>query len=81
MSVFSQVLELAAIRERLRAELDLAGYPHLLLRIGRASQTPASGRRSLQDVLVVQADPTSGEQRLSSESPATAVAFPYPVHW
>ncbi len=81
LSVFSQVVELATIRERLRAELDLAGYPYLLLRIGRASQTPASGRRSLQDVLVVQADPRSGEQRFSSEPPATAAAFPHPVHW
>jgi nitroreductase len=51
LSVFTQVVELPDIRERLRAELDLDSYPHLLLRIGRASQTPASGRRRLEDVL------------------------------
>jgi hypothetical protein len=53
LSVFTQVVELPDIRTRLRAELGLDGYPHLLLRIGRASQTQASGRRSLEDVLSV----------------------------
>lgn len=57
LSVFTQVVELPDIRERLRSELHLDDYPHLLLRIGRASRTPASGRRRLEDVLSVQDSP------------------------
>lgn len=53
LSVFTQLVELPEIREQLRGELNLDSYPHLLLRIGRASQTPASGRRRLEDVLSV----------------------------
>jgi len=53
LSLFTQVMELPDIRTRLRTELGLDGYPHLLLRIGRAAQAPASGRRRLEDVLSV----------------------------
>lgn len=53
VSVFSQVVELPDLRGQLRADLELTGHPQLLLRIGRASQTPASGRRRIEDVLVV----------------------------
>jgi len=34
--------------------LSLTGYPHVLLRIGRAPVIPASRRRRLVDVLVEQ---------------------------
>jgi hypothetical protein len=51
LSVFTQVIELADLRQRLREELDLDGHPQVMVRIGRGSQTPPSGRRSLDEVL------------------------------
>jgi hypothetical protein len=51
-SPLTQVTEVPSARARLRAELGLIGYPHILLRIGRAPVTPASRRRRLVDVLV-----------------------------
>ena len=51
-SPLTQVTEVPSARAQLRAQLGLAGYPHVLVRIGRAPVTPASRRRRLVDVLV-----------------------------
>jgi hypothetical protein len=48
----TQVTEVPSARAQLRSELGLAGYPHVLLRIGKAAITPGSRRRRLVDVLV-----------------------------
>ena len=50
-SPLTQVTEVPAARAELRRELRLQGYPHVLLRIGRAALTPRSRRRRLVDVL------------------------------
>jgi nitroreductase len=52
ISLLTQVIEIPATRELLRSELSLSMHPHVLLRIGRAPVTPASRRRSLEDVVV-----------------------------
>lgn len=51
-SPLTQVTEVPSARAQLRRELQMIGYPHVLLRIGRAAPTPASRRRRLVDVLV-----------------------------
>lgn len=51
-SPLTQVTELPSSRTQLRHELGLGGYPHVLLRVGKAPATPASRRRRLVDVLV-----------------------------
>jgi len=51
-SPLTQVTEVPSARAQLRSQLGLVGYPHVLLRIGRAPVTPASRRRRLVDVLV-----------------------------
>jgi nitroreductase len=51
MSLFTQVIEVAATRQLLRSELGLSMHPHVLLRVGRAPATPASRRRKLVEVL------------------------------
>ena len=51
-SPLTQVTEVPSARAQLRAQLGIVGYPHVLLRIGRAPVTPASRRRRLVDVLV-----------------------------
>jgi nitroreductase len=51
-SLFTQVIEIPYIRQQLRVELGLAGYPHVMVRVGKAALTPASMRRRLQDVVV-----------------------------
>lgn len=51
-SPLTQVTEVPSARSRLRQELGLVGYPHILLRVGRAPMTPGSRRRRLVDVLV-----------------------------
>ena len=50
-SLLTQITEVPATRAELRRELKLTGYPHLLIRIGRAPATPAARRRRLVDVL------------------------------
>lgn len=50
-SLFSQVIEVAAVRAQLREELRLGTYPHLVLRVGRAPITAASMRRHVTEVL------------------------------
>jgi hypothetical protein len=51
MSLFTQVIEVASTRAELRSELGLGMCPHVLLRVGRASATPAARRRKLVEVL------------------------------
>lgn len=51
-SPLTQVTEVPSARAQLRRELKLVGYPHVLLRIGRAPAAPSSRRRRLTDVLV-----------------------------
>ena len=51
-SPFTQVTEVPSARARLRDELALTGYPHVLLRIGRAPATPSTRRRRLSEVIV-----------------------------
>jgi hypothetical protein len=51
-SVFTQVAEIARLRVTLRDELRLGCYPHLVLRVGRAAQTPPTRRRPVEDLLV-----------------------------
>lgn len=51
ISLFTQVIEVPNLRNQLRAALTPRRHPQLVLRIGRAAATPASGRRSLDDVL------------------------------
>ncbi|CAN5528674.1 nitroreductase family protein [soil metagenome] len=53
VSLFTQIIEVASTRERLRSALALRSYPQVLLRIGRAPSTPPSRRRDLSDVLTV----------------------------
>jgi hypothetical protein len=50
-SLFSQVIEVAAIRVQLRDQLRLGMLPHLVIRVGRAPVTAASMRRHVSDVL------------------------------
>ena len=54
-SPLTQAVEMPYARTGLRSELGLSTYPQVLLRIGRASLTPASRRRRLVDVLVEEA--------------------------
>ncbi|MDT4912522.1 MAG: hypothetical protein QOC66_1650 [Pseudonocardiales bacterium] len=51
-SPLTQVTEVPSARTQLRNELGLVGYPHVLLRIGRAPATPGSRRRRLVEVLL-----------------------------
>jgi hypothetical protein len=51
-SPLTQVIEVPRTRQRLRTELGLEMYPHILLRVGRASMTFASRRRDLEDMLL-----------------------------
>ncbi|HEV7192314.1 MAG TPA: hypothetical protein VGN35_03835 [Jatrophihabitantaceae bacterium] len=50
-SLFTQVIEVPALRARLREELNLIMQPHVVVRIGRAPTTAPSLRRHLVDVL------------------------------
>ena len=50
-SLFSQPVEVAAVRAQLRGELRLSMHPHMVIRVGRAPVTPASRRRHVADVL------------------------------
>ncbi|HTZ43462.1 MAG TPA: hypothetical protein VMB79_06335 [Jatrophihabitans sp.] len=52
ISLFTQAIEHPASRARLRAVLGLAGYPHVLVRVGRAPATPASRRRELANLML-----------------------------
>jgi hypothetical protein len=48
----TQITEVPSARAQLRSELGIVGFPHVLLRIGRAAPTPGSRRRRLVEVLV-----------------------------
>ncbi|SDJ46452.1 Nitroreductase family protein [Frankineae bacterium MT45] len=48
----TQIVELPRTRMMLRRELNLAMYPLVLMRIGRAPTTPATPRRALSDLLL-----------------------------
>lgn len=50
-SPHTQVIEVPVARAQLRRDLGLTGYPHVLLRIGRAPATPPVPRRPLDEVL------------------------------
>jgi hypothetical protein len=50
-SPFTALIEVAPTNAALRDELELAMFPHILLRVGRAPSTPASRRRRLGDML------------------------------
>lgn len=50
-SLLTQVIEVAGTRAALRHDLGLTGHPQVLLRVGRAASTAASGRRRIVDVL------------------------------
>ena len=50
-SYLNQAIEVSELRDRLASELQMAGYPQLLLRIGRGSPAPHSPRRPIADVL------------------------------
>jgi hypothetical protein len=54
-SPLTQVTEVPSARAQLRAELGLTGYPHVLLRVGRAPVAPSSRRRRLMDVVIEEA--------------------------
>jgi hypothetical protein len=51
VSPFTQLIEVARTHELLRQELELSMQPHVLLRVGRAAETPAVRRRRLVDML------------------------------
>ncbi|KAE8759179.1 nitroreductase [Paraburkholderia madseniana] len=50
-SYLNQPIEVAPLRDTLRAALNLDGVPQLLLRIGRGRQTPHSPRRPLAEAV------------------------------
>ena len=50
-SPLTQVVEVAYTRTVLRQQLAILAFPDVLLRVGRAANTPASRRRRLVDVL------------------------------
>lgn len=52
-SLLTQVVEVTKTRTRLRSELGMLGYPHMLLRLGQAAPNVATNRRELNDMLEV----------------------------
>jgi hypothetical protein len=50
-SYLNQPIEVASLRDTLRAALNLDGVPQLLLRIGRGRQMPHSPRRPLAEIV------------------------------
>lgn len=50
-SFLNQPIEISELRSRLASDLQMTGYPQLLLRVGRGSASPHSPRRPLADVL------------------------------
>jgi nitroreductase len=50
-SPLTQIIEIPRTRGMLRDELGLSMFPHVLLRVGRAPETPLTRRRRLVDVL------------------------------
>lgn len=50
-SLFTQVIEVGALRVQLRDDLRLGVHPHVVLRVGRAPVTAASMRRHVSEML------------------------------
>jgi len=50
-SYLNQAIEVSELRSRLASELQMTGYPQLLLRVGRGSAVLHSPRRPIADVL------------------------------
>jgi hypothetical protein len=50
-SLFTQVIEVGALRVQLRDELRLGMHPHVVLRVGRAPVTAASMRRHIDELI------------------------------
>jgi len=50
-SLFTQPIEVGAVREELRTTLRLEVHPHLLMRVGRADVAPSTHRRPVEEVL------------------------------
>lgn len=53
-SMLSQPIEVPAVREQLRLALGRGGVPQLLLRFGYALAAPATGRRPVHEMVVVE---------------------------
>lgn len=51
-SLFTQIIEVRHTHELLRHELNLALHPHLLIRVGQATDTPPSPRRPAAEVII-----------------------------
>ena len=51
-SPMSQIVEVPRTNEQLRTRLGITSHPQLLLRVGRAPETPAVRRRRLAEVIV-----------------------------
>lgn len=49
--LITQVIEVKKTRKRLRNDLDLGFYPHLVLRVGQAAPNVATNRRELGEML------------------------------
>ena len=60
-SIMSQIAEQPSTRQALRSGLRLAGQPHLVLRVGFAAPTPATPRRELADVVMLDSDAGGAE--------------------
>jgi nitroreductase len=50
-SLFTQAIEVPEIRAQVREQLHMPSYPHVLLRVGRAPQTPSTSRRPLCEMV------------------------------
>ena len=50
-SYLNQAVEVSELRGRLASELQMTGYPQLLLRVGRSSNVSRSPRRRIAEVL------------------------------
>ena len=50
-SLFTQPIEVGAVREELRTTLRIDEHPHLLMRVGRADIAPSTHRRPVEEVL------------------------------
>jgi nitroreductase len=75
VSPMTQVIEVVSTRAELRHQLRLAMAPQVLLRVGRAANTPATRRRRLVDVLS-ESSPDSGLGSVHGRGPEFVARFP-----
>jgi len=68
-SLLTEITEVPSIRAELRDELELTGYPHVLMRIGRAPAVPVARRRRLVEVLTEETTPTLVTEASSVTAP------------